>query len=131
MITEIYTFFHLINITVCEHMEICKSCYVEYCAVKSLSGALPPPPPSPLAILFFVQYDYHQPQKICSCSAYFGYIEYVYIHKIFFMSYYTPNKLFFSFLLYNQKNIIYQAIIYCKFTPENEYGYLIIHNSCL
>ena len=108
MITEICTLFNLMNSTinvlkqfghfnalvVSQYVNILKSASpVEYFAVKVLSSALILIHPfHHMAILFFVQYDYHQLQKICSWSAFFGYIEYVYIHKIYFMSWYTSNK---------------------------------------
>ena len=87
--------------------------------------------PSPLEILFFVQHDYHQLHKICSWSASFGYIEHLYIHKLYFMSYYISNEIFCSYLLYNKENSVPHVIIYCKFTQKKEYVYMIIHNSYL
>ena len=45
------------------------------------------------------------------------------------MSYYTSNEIFCSYLLYNQKSLAPQVIIYCQITMEKKYGYMIIHNS--
>ena len=47
------------------------------------------------------------------------------------MSYYTSNKILCSYLLCNKKKSKPQVIIYCRFTQEKEYGYLIIRNSYL
>ena len=93
-------FWHFNALVVSQYVNMWKSASaVEYCAVQSLSSALILIHPYSLAILFFDQNDYHQLQKICSWSASFGYIEYVYIHKIYFMGYYTSNKIFCSYFV--------------------------------
>ena len=61
----VLTFQYTCGVTVCEHKEICGSYGVLCCEVfvQCTHTNLPPPP---MAILFFVQYDYHQLQKISS-----------------------------------------------------------------
>ena len=98
--------------------------------MKSLSSALILIHPSPLAILFFVQYDYHQLQKICSWSASFGYIEYFFTRYILWVTTHQT-KYFAATYSVTKKNSVTQVNIYCKFTQEKEYGYLNIHNSYL
>ena len=93
---------------VSQYVNIWKSAsHVEYCAVKSLSSTLILIHPSPWQPCFSFN-----------------------MTDINYKSYVADSQDIFYELLHIKQNI-FQVIIYCKFTQEKEYGYMIIHNSYL